>query len=256
MKRILMVVLFSVLAFAVAVDSKETQKPPCAPNIDACALTGCSPDNHHDPKLNRVKNIASSNGELQDRSVTWMKNLDDPGDFSSGDDRDELQDLGEGDKIRVVGYVLIVRDEPGGESCNCYLHDKEQTDNHLVLVTRTTVDEFPLPKNPNQDTRKTVLDQRERESVTAEFTPRVRKNGHPNFLRAKTQPLIDAAPQRALRVRLTGQLTFDSEHFIRHHLKRVNNWEIHPILKFEYCPNGKTCKKDSDDNWEDLDAQP
>ena len=32
--------------------------------------------------------------------------------------------------------------------------------------------------------------------------------------------------------------------------------EIHPILMLEYCPKNKTCKKDSDENWIDLDAAP
>ena len=59
----------------------------------------------------------------------------------------ELSDLGEGNMIRIIAYMLVARDEPGGESCNCYLHDKQQTDNHLVLVTKTTVDNFPMPED-------------------------------------------------------------------------------------------------------------
>jgi hypothetical protein len=47
-------------------------------------------------------------------------------------------------------------------------------------------------------------------------------------------------------------LMFDSEHFLGRHLKRYNNWEIHPVLKFEYCPTGQTCSKDSG-NWKNLD---
>jgi hypothetical protein len=46
---------------------------------------------------------------------------------------------------------------------------------------------------------------------------------------------------------------FDSEHFLRNHLKRHNNWEIHPILKMEYCPQDQACDENSDANWKDLD---
>jgi len=32
--------------------------------------------------------------------------------------------------------------------------------------------------------------------------------------------------------------------------------EIHPVLKFEYCDDGDTCRADSDENWKDLDKEP
>jgi len=56
-----------------------------------------------------------------------------------------------------------------------------------------------------------------------------------------------------LLVRVTGLLLFDTGHLFHHPLKRDTNWEIHPVLKMEYCPNGKTCRADSDENWKDLD---
>jgi len=89
--------------------------------------------------------------------------------------------------------------------------------------------------------------------VTAEFTPRVRLQGHPNFAAAKVQPLINKTPQGALLVHVTGQLMFDSEHFLRNPLNRMNNWEIHPIFRLEYCPKGKACTASGDANWVDLD---
>ena len=49
---------------------------------------------------------------------------------------------------------------------------------------------------------------------------------------------------------------FDSEHFVENHLNRATNWEVHPILKFEYCPKGATCSADSDDGWKSLDDLP
>jgi hypothetical protein len=56
-------------------------------------------------------------------------------------------------------------------------------------------------------------------------------------------------------VRVTGLLMFDSKHFFHDSppVSRDTNWEIHPVLKMEYCPEGKTCRANSDENWADLD---
>lgn len=79
------------------------------------------------------------------------------------------------------------------------------------------------------------------------------REGHANFTREVVQPMIDATPHKALLVRVTGQLLFDSEHFIKNHLVRVNNWEIHPVMKLEFCETGNNCKATADDGWRSLD---
>jgi hypothetical protein len=101
----------------------------------------------------------------------------------------------------------------------------------------------------------------EPDSETAEFTPRVRLD-HPNFTQEKLEPLIDpdwnpgdTPTQGKLLVRVTGLLMFDSEHYCRRPLIRHNNWEVHPVLKMEYCPDGQTCQADSDENWKDLESE-
>jgi len=164
-----------------------------------------------------------------------MKTLPDPTNFTrQNTGRGELAGLGEGKKITVVAYALVAR-KGGAESCNCGLTAPKDTDNHIVLV--------------DPSLRRSTLDADEEDSVTAEFTPRVRLK-HRNFTREKLQPLI--AAHGMLGVRVTGLLMFDSEHFLGHHLKRHNNWEIHPILKLEYCPGGQTCSE-TRGNWKDLD---
>jgi hypothetical protein len=95
----------------------------------------------------------------------------------------------------------------------------------------------------------------EDDSVTVEFTPRVRL-GHPNFTQEKLEPLIDPTwkPGQVCRkgkllVRVTGILMFDTEHYcVMPKLTRATNWELHPILKFEYCPKGESCRADSNAN--------
>jgi hypothetical protein len=231
---------------------KKKEKPPCAASIDTCPLRGCGGE--FDPNLNLKKNITSLDGDATLNTLTWMKKLDDPENFEEGDSREELTALGEGQKITVLAYLLVAKPELGGESCNCDLHTPAETDNHLVLVTRATVLKYPLTGEEEAD--KKVFHSRELESETAEFTPRVRKLGHPNFTREKVQPLIDATDEDALLVRVTGQLLFDSEHFLRNPLVRVNNWEIHPVFKLEYCTTGDSCKATSDAGWKSLDDLP
>ncbi len=256
MKRSWIALLLLAVAFPAIANAqpqpKKKPKPPCRLKLADCPDEGC--DDKFDPNLNRRKNIRSDDQAPTLRSLTWMKKLDDPEDFTEGDTREELAALGEGQKITVMAHLLVVRDETGGdgESCNCHFHTLEATDNHLVLVSKTTVNKFPITNPNDTQANKQILRLRERESLTAEFTPRVRLD-HPNFLRAKVQPLIDHAPQKALQVRVTGLLLFDSEHLINNPLVRVNNWEIHPVLKLEFCPAGAKCKATSDAGWQSLD---
>ena len=67
------------------------------------------------------------------------------------------------------------------------------------------------------------------------------------------QPLIDRTDDDALWVRVTGLLMFDSEHFLQNSLVRINNWEIHPVLKFEVCTTGSNCTVSSNTGWKSLD---
>jgi hypothetical protein len=43
-----------------------------------------------------------------------MQKLDDPDNFAQGDDRTELTDLGEGENVIVVAYLIAARKEPVG----------------------------------------------------------------------------------------------------------------------------------------------
>ena len=266
MKRILVVLLLvTCLLSPAATDAKTKKKKkalpktPCAASLEDCDETGCSKDNHHDPDLNKLKNRKSSNGSVEDVSLAQIKAKEKKvinSTYKRGGPRNVLTDLGEGTLVRTVGFLLAIKKE-GGESCNCGLDDTDvTTDNHLVLVTSTTVKDFPLPPNASKKTLTDIFHQREAFSVTAEFTPRVRANGHPNFTRRIQTEKLNKTPQGALWVRVTGQLMFDSEHFKQKPLNRLTSWEIHPILKFEFCPQGLKCLKDSDQNWVDLDDLP
>jgi hypothetical protein len=221
-------------------------------------LQGCAKNpndrNSFDPALNEQKNRSDENSDPPvDHTIGWMKSLPDPQNFTSENrSRSELAQLGEGTKLRVVAWVLDVRHE-GQETCNCGLISPSgtdtDTDNHIVLVD-------PALRNPKPECL-------ECNSITAEFTPRVRLH-HPNFTFAKLSPLIQKSPlinpkwkggklQRALLVRMTGYLMYDSHHFLTTPLNRESNWEIHPILKFEYCPKDSVCRADSNASWRDIE---
>ena len=252
--------VFATLSVSI-VATADTLKPvaKCPKNLADCPDEGCTTSHEVDGNLNERKNITSDDAEAEPHTLGWMKALKNPKHFVKGGSRDELETLGEGKMVRITAFLLTAKRE-GSESCNCGLNDQKQkdqdvgvnTDNHLVLVSGSTVKKFSLPAKVNVQEWKANLDQRERESITAEFTPRVRLD-HPNFTRAGVRPLILKARQMALPVRVTGLLMFDSQHFLEHSLVRVNNWEIHPILKLEVCPKGATCNADSDDGWESLD---
>ncbi len=208
--------------------------PSTLNDITDCPDTGCGPS--LDPLLNKAKNIPSFDGQGETMTIQDMQALPDPvAGYKIGDPRDKITALGEGKKITVEAWAMVAR-KGGGESCNCKLLSIPDTDNHIVLVD-------PSVKNP-------TLVKNEPDSETAEFTPRVRLN-QPKLARAKLQPLITAGGNKLL-VRISGQLMFDSEHSLGHHLKRHNNWEVHPVTGLMYCPpKKKKCTQDSD--WKDLE---
>jgi hypothetical protein len=241
------VIMMCLLCSAAFVSSTQAARrgharPPskfdCGTNIrdiQDCPDVGCG--GSYDPQLNARKNLRSDSHFVRKMTFAQMQNLPNPTGFTSQNtNRDELRRLGEGRKIRIVAWALVAR-KGSPESCNCGLTAPKDTDNHIVLVDASL--------------RSPTVENNEPSSETAEFTPRVRLS-HPNFTRQVLQPLIDHNRGRLL-VRVTGLLMFDSEHFLRRHLKRHNNWEIHPVLKMEYCGNGATCSDNEDTGWVDLD---
>ena len=235
MKPTLTMLFLVAFVFSAPADCPDNPCPPGITKIGDCPDEGCrkkafDPDHPFDPELNKRKNIRSDNQQSLLRSIKWMKALPDPTNLTECGSRDELKQLGEGQKVTVVAWALTAR-KGSVEKCNCDLGDEANTDNHIVLVDRNV-------KEP-------TLEKDEDRSVTAEFTPRVRLD-HPNFTRATLNHLIDPNWKKSqnnasgkLLVRVTGLLMYDSAHFFGDPLSRATNWEMHPVLKFEYCSKGK-----------------
>ena len=111
MKRMLLVLLFVMVLFVTTSVVAQTCPPA---DVNSCPSEGCSSDNHHDPELNKLKNLKSSEKPVIDRTLTWMirreKKVEDSG-YKRGDSRDPLTDLDEGTQARVVGLLLAVKQE-------------------------------------------------------------------------------------------------------------------------------------------------
>jgi len=200
MKRSLMIFFSFVFIFSATVDGKKTTQPrrksktryaktsttsaaycPDVKTITECQAGGRPKPGdapfRFDPKLNEKKNIPSDPQPAVKHDFARLQSRSDPDRTKfteqNKEDRSILKGLGEGDKVTVVAYALAARVE-GQETSNCGLSDPKDTDVHIVLVD-------PL-QNP-------TLTNDEKDSETAEFTPRVRLN-HPNLTQAKLEPLI------------------------------------------------------------------
>ena len=134
--------------------------------------------------------------------------------------RKPLQDLGEGNLIQLIGFVKIARQE-GAESVNCgsnVPNVAEYHDIHISIVLS--------PADP------------ECAGLVAEMTPHHRPAEW-------TAQNVNAVAKAGLLVRVTGQRMFDSSHTPcingtpnQGDPSRLTLWEVHPIYKFEVCPQG------------------
>jgi hypothetical protein len=199
--------------------------PKCcdATAFESCALEGCGGD----PLLNTAKNRTDSpaDGAAQHKTIIQIANFTHPASWSSGTGRALLVSWGEGTPVEVTLYIKKVKNYPSGlESSNCNISGDRNNDYHIVLVT--------------------AKNSAEKNSLTAEITPRLRQA-------TWTYPrLRDLAGQKAY-VRVTGWAMLDTQHVGRSVPKRKTHWEIHPVTKFEVCTTTKTdC--DAGNGWEPL----
>lgn len=201
------------------------RKPPTSAcpvsisGISDCPDEGCGENG--DTDLNQAKNRLDVPNDAAVKRLTFtsMRKLPQPLHWSTGDNRASLRTPGkEGTPVQLQGFLLLVK-PGGGESCNCDLTRRVNTDVHLVLVHN--------------------LDDPEESSVTAEVGPRGRAHGHPEW---QFKNLNDLQGEF---VRVTGWLMLDTKHIRQTHflpneganksLKRSTNWEVHPITRLEVC---------------------
>jgi hypothetical protein len=173
---------------------------------------------------------------VKHKTLASMRALSQPTRWDTGQDRASIRTTGkEGTPVELMGFLLLVK-RGSAESCNCDLSHTVDTDIHLVLVGD--------PENDGEET-----------SVTAEITPRVRANGHPDWLFKNVNDL------QGEFVKVTGWLMLDTKHIRQTHrlsgertnkaLVRATNWEVHPVTKLEVCQKTVSACK-SGDGWEEF----
>jgi len=99
-------------------------------SIADCPDEGCTRTEGHqfDQGLDELKNIRSDDQQAVVRSIRWMKGLPDPTNMTECSSRDELKQVGEGQKITVVTWALTAK-KGSPESCNCDLSHQADVDN-------------------------------------------------------------------------------------------------------------------------------
>lgn len=222
-----------------------------------CGLEGAAGD---EAQQNAVKNSFCASGPSTVLNFTQFRDLqtavEQRGAINFGDranhgshgptiDRSPLKELGEGRLVQVQGYVLAAKQE-GAESVNCG-HDFDNVANkdafHDIHISLVETPELARPSDRVEEAAD------ECQGIVAEMIPHHR----PKTWTAANVNKVHAAQ---LRVRLTGQLFFDSSHVpcaagkaVRTNPKRFSLWEIHPIYTFEVC----TADCDREGKWMPLE---
>lgn len=199
--------------------------------IEECPDTGCGENG--DALLNRAKNLVPTITSAAAKTLDNIRALAQPSKWNTGASRDTITGRGkEGTEVEVKGFVLAVKPE-SGESCNCGLTHRDETDVHFALVDD--------------------LEEDETTSITAEVTPRVRRAGHPNWVYKNLKDL------EGEYVKVVGMLMLDTKHISQttrlqgerrnKGLKRATNWEVHPITAIWRCTRSKQAC-DRGNGWE------
>ena len=181
----------------------------------------------------RAKNAVPTATSGESRTINDFRNLPQPKSWNTGASRTFEDSDKEGTMVEMRAYILAVKPERG-ESCNCELTGKLNTDVHIALVAD-------------------AQEQDENNSITAEITPRLHHSGHPNMTYAKLKDL------EGDYVKVVGQLMLDTKHITQasklpgertnKKLKRATNWEIHPIAALWVCTKSQpACDRGS--GWE------
>jgi hypothetical protein len=210
--------------------------PTTTGGIAACPAQGCGENG--DVELNKAKNRTDipADATVKHKTLSSMRSLSQPTRWDTGQDRTSIRTAGkEGTPVEVTGFMLKVK-RGSAESCNCELTHSVDNDIHLVLVG-----------DPESDGEET--------SVTAEITPRIRGNGHPDWIVKNVNDLEGEF------VKVTGWLMLDTKHIKQTHrlpnertnkaLVRATNWEVHPVTKLEVCQKSVSACR-SGDGWADF----
>ncbi len=240
-RRLLLIVLASfILHFAfrnshfALPSSPSATEPPSQPANSTGLFHGCPPEGRGggDPDLNRRKNRdlppppTATGGRpyltldlpsfLRLRPKAVMKMKDRPRrQWTTAAQQEVAQWESRG--AQVEGYLLNFKQKmQAPESCNCY--SKTDRDIHLNLTA--------TPAGPKT------------KSMVMEISPRLMPQ-HPKWNLTTLQQLAN----RGARLRISGWLMYDQEHFYNVGKSRGTVWELHPIHEIEFLDDAGQWRK-------------
>lgn len=224
--------------FGVGVFSMRAEAAgPCVDDFASCTTAGCG-KTPGDKAINQTKrHQVTVEGALQlsfdDFLALQMHCLkdDDPvGEGATPTPHDRATKLralslpggrhaGEGDSVMLSGFLVGKPHATGGESVNCGFSHAGETDFHINVA--------PSPRSS------------EHHSIVVEMIPQKRPDEW-------TTGKLVAAMHQGLPVFVSGQLFYDSKHFVNarpglkgreKQPKRFSLWEVHPIRGLLVCPS-------------------
>jgi hypothetical protein len=226
--------------------------------------TGCNTQGSYDPYLNLFKNQVSwQKTDVQGwfNELSQLQTLESkiPAGLSKtnhGDHLDELNKLGEGSIFGIVGYLYGIKTE-GKESSNCQLEGGDDFDNvdfHIYIGFDPNLAARIKSKTMTPEDKKTI----DVVSVIVEMTPHYRGRFKPEWTADAVKKELGS------RVRVTGQLMVDNEHYVAsqdcghaNHTDacwRATVWELHPVTDFQICSAG-SCPDQNSVGWVPLGRQ-
>jgi len=227
--------------------------------------TGCNSNGSYDAYLNLFKNQVSwQNTDVRGWFTTLQQFQDlenkipsGLGKTNHGENLDALSKLGEGGIYGIVGYLYDIKTE-GKESSNCQIEGGEDYDNvdfHIYIGFDPVLAAKLKNKTATPQDRKQI----DATSVIVEMTPHYRGRFKPEWTAQAVKAAIGS------RVRVTGQLMVDNEHYVAsqdcghaNHTDacwRATVWELHPVTDLQVCTTG-SCPDQNSLGWTPIGVTP
>jgi hypothetical protein len=218
--------LFVAVLSSTMVRSTSAQTTPCksATMVSECPTIGCAAPGtpeaeantlrkHHPPTTGAIHRLGIPEFE---RLQIAANRLGLQGFAIAYGERSEYQKLGEGQRVEFTGFIVGMPHARRTDSANCRLIGRDNNSFRLNLA------ELP--------------DDTEFDSILAEVIPQKRPLGW-------TLPKLRYLARTKRRVRVVGQLFYDSKHVVNSdpddeqpgQPKRLSLWEIHPVSEISVC---------------------
>lgn len=203
------------------------------------------------PDLEPTRTLNKAFFETKERETAKLQGL---GEKNHASFAQELANLGEGEIVALVGYLIHVK-KMDKESCNCQMNDEEEdVDFHMWVG----FDEKPANDYIARRITKKELEKQKPFGVVVEMSPFYR---HTHFKDSWTYDKANKAVGR--QVKVVGMLLMDNEHNNRTEncgytiatpksdCWRMSAWELHPVTQFYVCEGSQRCTVNSP-NWTPL----